>query len=118
MKTIILILLVGFLTGCSNYNASLKKTDGIHQKGQIADKREDDNHISSIFKSTLSSFVPIDTDSLDGGMAWQQMLKDYYMNSNAIYYILFGISFIVIGLLMFAGARNKTGMNKSNKLNV
>lgn len=113
MKTIILILLAGLLAGCSN-NASLKKTDVIHQKSQIIDKRDSDNHISSAFKSTLSSFMPINTDNLDGGMSWQQILQDFYMNSDVVYYIIFAISFVVIGLLFFASARNNPSLKKNN----
>lgn len=118
MKTIVLILLVGFLVGCSSSNVALNKSQITHEKSQIIDKRENGNHISSTFKSTLSSFVPMGNEGLNGDMSWQQMLEDFYMNSDVLYYILFGISFIAIGFLLLASTRSKNIFKNDNKFNI
>ena len=118
MKTIILILLVGFLVGCSSSNLALNKKNLTHEKSQVIDKRENGNHISSTFKSTLSSFIPMGNEGLNGDMSWQQTLQDFYMNSDVLYYILFGISFIAIGFLVLAGASTKNIFKNGNKFNI
>ena len=117
MKTIILILLVGFLVGCSS-STPLKKSHIAHEKSQIIDKRENNNHISTTFKSTLSSFIPMGSEGLSEDMSWKQMLQDFYMNSDVLYYIIFGISFIAIGFLLLVGVKNKNILKNNNKFNI
>ena len=127
MKTIILVLLISFLVGCSKHNVVLKKTHTVQEKAQIIDKRENNNivkskknhiskknHTSTVFKSTLSSFIPLNTNSEEKDISWQQMLKDYYMNSNIMYYILFAISFVTLGFLMFISTKNKHKLKKQD----
>lgn len=122
MKTITLILVIGFFIGCSKYNLSLKEARTIQeqQKTQIIEKYKKvhikEKSTSSPFKYTLSSFIPMKENTSGKEMSWMEMLKDYSMNSDIIYYIVSAISFIMIGLLLFVGSRRNTDFKKDKHI--
>ena len=117
MKTIILILLVVGLIGCSQYSLFSKKPQEVHKKEASKQDKMKTTHMSMgiPFKSTLSSLMPMIDSEPDMDMSWQEMLKNYFMNSHILVYIFFGISFIIIARLGYVGARNKMMLKSKMK---
>ena len=127
MKIFLLIMSVILLGGCSSYHTSLKtfkaKSSFVKHppKTYIEDKRAnttkksmmhtENTSKSTIFKSTLSSFVPAKEMNSYTDVSWAQLIQDYTMSTNFILYML---SFIMIGWIIFIGIKYKKKYKKTS----
>jgi hypothetical protein len=90
--------------GCSSHSIFSGKKVTSKKISQKQQEYIEDRQVNSIFKSTLSSFVPIEEDYSDTDMSWGQVIKYFFMDSNIILYIT---SCLIIIWIMFIGIKHR-----------
>jgi large-conductance mechanosensitive channel len=92
------------MIGCSSHSIFSGKKVTSKKISQKQEEYIEDRQVNSIFKSTLSSFVPIEEDYSDTDMSWKKMIKNFFIDSNIILYI---ISCLMIIWIIFIGIKHR-----------